>query len=90
MAVLGCNPQSRVTLHPEHFNPEPDKLKILARLRAATKYPTLVVAARYQLSALSVQLLNKFRDFSRFTGKNFFAFCKEVTDKDSNRFTPFS
>jgi hypothetical protein len=37
-----------------------------------------VEAARFQPSALSVQL-------SKETKQNFFAFCKEVTDKESIR-----
>ena len=40
-------------------------------------------AAHFQPSAFSVQLLNKFCNFGRFTEQNFFAKCKEVTDKES-------
>jgi hypothetical protein len=58
----------------------------LARPGATTKCSRLKEAARFQLSALSPQLLNKFCDFSRFTEQNFFAKRKEVIDKDSISF----
>jgi hypothetical protein len=50
-------------------------LFVLARPGAATKCSRLKEAARF-----STQLLNKFRDFSRFTEQNFFAKRKEVID----------
>jgi hypothetical protein len=48
-----------------------------------------VDAARCQPSAFSTQLLNKHREmlfnFSNVIRQNFFAKCKEVTDKGSTR-----
>jgi len=56
---------------------------------AATKYSKLVEAARFQPSAFRAQLLDERRehgfDFNRIASQNFFASCKEVTDKESMR-----
>jgi len=53
------------------------------RFLFATRFSRVMEAAGHKPSALSAQLLNKLCNFSRFTEQNFFAKCKEVTDKES-------
>jgi hypothetical protein len=63
------------------------KLILPSAARAATKFSKLMEAARCQPSVLDGQLLNNHPehsfDFRQVVRQNFFAECKEVTDRES-------